>query len=536
MPAMTAPPTSDAELVTAARAGDDRAFAALVARHETRALTVARALVRHAHDADDVVQDAFVRAHRNLDLLADPARFGAWLGRVVVGVAIDWLRAHATERRLVLADGGVALATAPAVDDAHAAIERRERAERVLAAVHALPERYRVPLSLYHLDGLSHARIADTLGVPAGTVRSLVTRARERLRADLASLAPDSMTEPTDDPFAERPTPRLLHILNGDSLTPTLARSGVPGASTVWADALHDGPVLPFDVGEARRREVRAAFIERAGWATREEALRTAERWDAGVAAAPTFDEAVIWCEHDLFDQLLLIRHLAWFAERPADEAARTTLSLVCIGAWPGMPHFKGLGELGPSELASLLGTRQRVTQRQIALGRRAWRAFTGDDPRAIERVLVEEDTASLPFLAAALRRFLEELPETRDGLARTDRAILRLVADGVTRPVDAWTALHRAESNYYIGDASYLNRLRALAAAPHPLLELALGAERWHHGGTLALTDVGRDVLALRADAVVLRGIDDWFGGVHLVGTHPRFRWDAAALRVVAS
>jgi hypothetical protein len=253
------------------------------------------------------------------------------------------------------------------------------------------------------------------------------------------------------------------------------------------------------------------------------------ERWDALLATAPEYDETVIWLEHDLFDQLLLIRHLAWFADRPD-----VTLGLISVGEWPGMPHFMGLGELGPDELASLLGTRQRVTQRQLALGRRAWRAFTGDDPRAVERFVDEEDTSSLPFLAASLRRNLEELPGTRDGLARTDRQILRLVAGGVTSLGALFPALHRLETNFFIGDSSFLRRLRALAAEPRPLLRLTMGAPRWFDGGHADLTDDGRAVLEGRADAVALHGIDVWLGGVHLAGHSVPWRWDVERGRVV--
>jgi hypothetical protein len=187
------------------------------------------------------------------------------------------------------------------------------------------------------------------------------------------------------------------------------------------------------------------------------------------------------------------------------------------------MPDFKGLGELRPTELASLLGTRERVTQRQLALGRRAWRAFTGDDPRAIARFLAEEDATPLPFLAGALRRLLEEFPGADDGLARTDRQLLSLVAAGTTDPLAAWHALHRMESQYYIADSSYLRRLERLADAPHPLLRVTLGDPRWFEGGALALTDDGRATLAGHGPARPPTP-DDWIGGARLADG---WRWD---------
>lgn len=219
----------------------------------------------------------------------------------------------------------------------------------------------------------------------------------------------------------------------------------------------------------------------------------------------------VIWCEHDLFDQLLLIRHLAWFAER---DSGRTTLALICIGEFPGLPHFKGLGELGPHQLASLLGTRLGVTQRQLELGRRAFRT-------------------ALPFLARALRRLLEEYPSTRTGLSHTEQELLSLLAAGGRMRVrDLVRAMHARESAYYVTDVT-MRGLLARFGGERPLVvtEPAASGREWD---TMAeLTALGRAVLAGRADWVRLRGgVDRWLGGVHLSGAEPAWRWDAEAQR----
>jgi len=261
-------------------------------------------------------------------------------------------------------------------------LERVEVAQRVMAAMDRLPARYRVPLALYHIDGLSHAKVARTLGVPEGTVRSLVARARRKLSrvlsnapevrdmADASRAIRDAMDVLDDEPST---TPRLLHVLNGDSVRMTLEHSDVPGAFAPYADILHEGPV-PRASGSAAWRETRARFLVEGGYGTYAEALRTYEQWDASLAAFADYDEVVLWFEHDLFDQLLLLRHLDWFSHR---DLGTTTLSLICIGEFPGFDDFHGLGELDADPLASLLGTRQRVSAGQLALGRRGWQAFT---------------------------------------------------------------------------------------------------------------------------------------------------------------
>jgi hypothetical protein len=203
-------------------------------------------------------------------------------------------------------------------------------------------------------------------------------------------------------------------------------------------------------------------------------------------------------------------------------------LALILVGAWPGIEPFLGLGQLSPDQLASLLDTRQRVTARQLEIGRAAWRAFTSPEPAEIERFLAT-DSAPLPFLAPALRRHLQEFPWTRDGLSRTERAILEEVERGTTEPVALFRAVQGREDRFFLGDLSFWRIVREMADARAPLLELATvpAGGRGLPGGEVRLTDAAREVLAGRADAIDLNGIDRWLGGVHLRGDESPWRWD---------
>ena len=331
---------------------------------------------------------------------------------------------------------------------------------------------------------------------------------------------------------------RLMHLLNGDSVRWTMERSQVPGNFVVWADVLHEG-FVPTDVGSAHWRESRARFIADSGLESYAEALRTYESWDAQLASYRDFDEVVLWLEHDLFDQLLLVRHLDWFSRREPDHG-RTKLSLICVGEFPGVVPFHGLGQLSADQLASLLDTRLAVTERQLWLGREVWVAFTATDPGALQNIAsrLEDGAGELPFLGGALRRLLEEYPSLEQGLPRTERHILECLHDGPLTPVDLFRAEQHREERVFMGDWTFWSRLRELSAEPNPLIALDAGELTGQRppGGSVRITNTGREVLAGNADWVRLHGLDRWLGGVHLeapAGGDVRYRWDPGAKRL---
>jgi len=319
--------------------------------------------------------------------------------------------------------------------------------------------------------------------------------------------------------------------MNGDSARERFEPSGLPGDAIVYADALLEGPV-PADVTDAEMQAIRERFWADA--APQQGRPSTAEsllaRWQRGMESFPDYDEVVLWFEHDLFDQLLLIRHLDWFARRGLGP---TRLSLVCVGEFAGIETFLGLGQLTPAQLASLFGTRAAVTAEQFDLGRRAWQAFTSSDPTRIEP-LIASDTGALPFLAPALRRWLEEFPAMDNGLPRSEAQILSRLderARSLDRLFDEWM---RHEEVLVPTDTSLASRLDAMAAGPRPLVHVQrqIGNGRNALKGTAARTDIGRDVAAGRADWIALAPFDRWLGGVH-VTNDAMWRWDAAQGRL---
>lgn len=319
---------------------------------------------------------------------------------------------------------------------------------------------------------------------------------------------------------------RLHHIANGTSTTNTFHLAGIPGTYSIWADPLHEGPV-PGGIDDGELMEVRRRFL------TPPEPIDPMidlREWRAALERHGTYDELVLWYEHDLFDQLNLLQLLTQIHERvPSDKR----VSLICIGSFPGRPDFKGLGELTPGELAPLLDTRQRVTDAQYSLALRAWHAFREPAPHALD-ALRSSDTSALPFLAPAITRFLQEYPWTIDGLSRSERRLLQLVDAGTRDLATAFPRMHADESAYYIADGTLADLAESLSRMPSPLLSVS-GSEtdRMRLRVSLTLTETGKAVLSGRRDRVEIGGIDRWLGGVHLHDGN-LWRWDETGQRIV--
>ena len=169
-------------LAARATAGDLEAFGQLVERYTAQARRVARAVLADPDDGDDAAQDAFLSALRHLGRY-DPSRpFGPWLMRIVANAAADRRR-----RRKVRAAGELSEATSGGGPGPDAETDRWAFLEAFRRALALLPERQRLAVTLFDVEGYSHAQIAEILDIPQGTVRSDVFHARRRLRTALAT-------------------------------------------------------------------------------------------------------------------------------------------------------------------------------------------------------------------------------------------------------------------------------------------------------------------------------------------------------------
>jgi hypothetical protein len=300
----------------------------------------------------------------------------------------------------------------------------------------------------------------------------------------------------------------VLHITNGDAAAGQI-RSIHPGeAELPWRDVLHEGPV-PAGLDLRELSAIRAAFITARGWAPAKTVVESFRQRDEELARSAEHDEIVLWFDDDLYDQLQLIQVLAWCGEQ---SGIGGRLSLIEMLSAPTEDHF---------------AERRPVRREQIKAASQAWAAFRAPDPSALAK-LSAHPIKELPFLADALRRMLEEYPSADGGLSRTERQILSAIDDGAKTRTEIFLASQSAETRPFMGDTTLWSRLDDLSAGSHPLVvrEADPRAEPVYR-----LAGVGRAVLTGNADAIELNGIDRWFGGVHLNGSGPRWRWDGNGL-----
>lgn len=171
---LTAP--DDGALVASALGGNPDAFGTLVERYDRAVYHLAFRTMRDAEEARDVAQEAFFKAYRSLRTFKPGAKFSTWIFAIAYHACCDRLarkKRYSNEELPDWAD------TAPGPEQTAIALDE---ASRLRMAIEALPEKYRTVITLYHLQGRQYEEIAEVLGLPMGTVKTHLFRAKEHLR------------------------------------------------------------------------------------------------------------------------------------------------------------------------------------------------------------------------------------------------------------------------------------------------------------------------------------------------------------------
>ena len=193
------------------------AFRALVERHQRRAYSIAVSLVRDENDAREIVQEAFLRVYRGLDSFQGGSSFFTWLYRIVTNLAIDVVRKpgrqvaeldDSREYRDKLDEANFPLLARVDGSDPLDVVHRRQLADKIRAALEALPPYHRNVILMREVDGLSYDEMAVAMGVSKGTIMSRLFHARQKLQR--------ALTECYTESVGRRPNPSQTPPNAGD--------------------------------------------------------------------------------------------------------------------------------------------------------------------------------------------------------------------------------------------------------------------------------------------------------------------------------
>jgi hypothetical protein len=271
------------------------------------------------------------------------------------------------------------------------------------------------------------------------------------------------MTSQPDNASAPDGDCGTLHVRCGSDIRQTLRDAGFTGDFLEYSNPYCQGPVPDSpDIQAIRGRFITDAYGGVLGVSETDiaEKLRIEE---SGLArAAAGYERVMLWFEHDSYDQLILARCLAQFHE----TGAPAVLELISINHFPGVERFIGLGQLPPEAFRVLWAERRAVSSSDLAIGKQAWDALRSGDPRALA-VVAQSSIPGLPDLPRALRRHLQELPWTTDGLSLTERLILQILdAESVTIGQIFSRLMREIEPLPWLGDIMLLAIIETMAKA----------------------------------------------------------------------
>jgi hypothetical protein len=357
--------------------------------------------------------------------------------------------------------------------------------------------------------------IARENGLPSWAKLKAHIQRLDHAKQDIAQ----GITSPADADL------QTLHLRCGSDIQNNLNIAGFSGDFIEFADPYCQGPV-PDSANLSQFLDVRAGFIAQAYAIALKDARKRLEREYSRLQTSPTYERVVLWFEHDTYDQLVLAYVLHYLWQSPSRPKH---LELICIGAFPGIQRFVGLGQLSPEVLRSLWEQRQPITDRHLQLGHRVWEALTASSPLQLMEI-IDTGTPLIPPMVPALRRHLQELPWVEDGLSLTERLTLEILTQqgAITAHRLFRTLVLEKEPLPYLGDTMYWYVLNHLYQSENPPLEITAETRElpWPQR-VLQLTQTGQTLLRGEVNWREMQKCDRWVGGIHLTSEGLNWMWN---------
>jgi len=192
---------SDEDLTRAAQQGDMAAFAALFQRHRQMIANLTYRMTGNRDDADDLEQETFYRAYRSASTYKQIAKFSTWLYTIALNLCRNELRRrkHKFYSLEEMAEREEEPGVRIDIEDESAKperdVEQKELSELIKMAIDSLPEKFRQPLVLRDVQGLSYEETGEILNLPEGTVKSRINRARQRVKKILQPYVDEAFNE-----------------------------------------------------------------------------------------------------------------------------------------------------------------------------------------------------------------------------------------------------------------------------------------------------------------------------------------------------
>ncbi len=301
-----------------------------------------------------------------------------------------------------------------------------------------------------------------------------------------------------------------LHIRCGSDIQMSLPTAGLHGDFLEYSDPVCQGPLIKGEQLLKARAEFLSNYVKLSGVSIEniEQQLQSDE--EILRECADNYQRVVLWFEHDIYDQLILARVLACFSTNKVP----VRLEIVSVNDYPGSTRFVGLGQLPPEALHLLWQKRVLINEQQLSLGHAVWDALCSSDFLNLHSLLNAEKTNVLPYMAQAIKRYLQELPSVDNGLGLCENLILQALVDKSYRAGKLFSYVTGSlEPTPWLGDIMFWHILKKLSNSAYPVIriEKAEGDKSWHLN-KVSITQTGIDVFYKHSDWLNLNQSDDLF------------------------